>query len=83
MCDSLEDLSHSGKIHRDQIATHDQVRAVLPVAETAQRRADDEIEIEVDFGEFWVWLGRVWTKAWMFVMRLSASRRSSIGHRSP
>ena len=33
-------------------------------------------EAEVDFGEFWVWLGGVWTKAWMFVMRLSGSGKA-------
>lgn len=30
-------------------------------------------EGEVDFGEFHIWLEGVWTRAWMFVMRLSAS----------
>lgn len=30
-------------------------------------------EAEVDFGEFYTWLGGEWTKLWMFVMRLSNS----------
>jgi transposase/predicted nucleic acid-binding protein len=33
-------------------------------------------EAEVDFGEFYVWLAGVWTRLWMFVMRLSASGRA-------
>lgn len=33
-------------------------------------------EAEVDFGEFHIWLEGVWTRAWMFVMRLSASGRA-------
>lgn len=34
-------------------------------------------EGEVDFGEFHIWLEGVWTRAWMFVMRLSASGRAA------
>lgn len=33
-------------------------------------------EAEVDFGEFWTWLAGVWTKGWMFVMRLSAGGKA-------
>ena len=33
-------------------------------------------EAEVDFGEFYVWLGGVWTKLFMFAMRLSASGKA-------
>ena len=33
-------------------------------------------EAEVDFGEFHVWLDGVWTRLWMFVMRLSASGKA-------
>jgi transposase len=33
-------------------------------------------EGEVDFGEFHIWLAGVWTRAWMFVMRLSASGKA-------
>lgn len=33
-------------------------------------------EAEVDFGEFYVWLDGVWTRLWMFAMRLSASGKA-------
>lgn len=33
-------------------------------------------EAEVDFGEFYVWLGGTWTKLFMFAMRLSASGKA-------
>lgn len=33
-------------------------------------------EGEVDFGEFHIWLEGTWTRAWMFVMRLSASGKA-------
>jgi transposase len=33
-------------------------------------------EAEVDFGEFYAWLGGDWTRLWMFVMRLSASGKA-------
>lgn len=33
-------------------------------------------EAEVDFGEFYGWLGGEWTRLWLFVMRLSASGKA-------
>ncbi len=33
-------------------------------------------EAEVDFGEFYAWVGGQWVKCWMFVMRLSHSGRA-------
>jgi Mu transposase, C-terminal domain len=33
-------------------------------------------EAEVDFGEFHAWLDGVWTRLWLFVMRLSASGKA-------
>ena len=33
-------------------------------------------EAEVDFGEFYAWLDGVWTRLWLFVMRLSASGKA-------
>ena len=33
-------------------------------------------EAEVDFGEFYAWLDGVWTRLWLFVMRLSGSGES-------
>jgi transposase len=33
-------------------------------------------EGEVDFGEFYAWIGEDWTKCWMFVLRLSHSGRA-------
>ena len=35
-------------------------------------------EAEVDFGEFCAWFDGVWTRLWLFVMRLSASGKRSI-----
>ena len=33
-------------------------------------------EAEVDFGEFYAWLDGVWTRLWLFVMRMSASGKA-------
>ena len=35
-------------------------------------------EAEVDFGKFCAWFDGVWTRLWLFVMRLSASGKRSI-----
>jgi hypothetical protein len=39
-------------------------------------------EGEVDFGEFHIWLEGVWTRAWTFVMRLSAAAHGAETHQA-
>ena len=43
---------------------------------TVPQLHDPGAEAEVDFGELRCWLGGVFTKCWMFVMRLSASGKA-------